>query len=300
MYLDNNWYSHRKILSIYCNTKEKPCFASIQHGWYPFMGDHKKPFISKAPYLCWNKRTYKDIRENNIDNVRIIGSPFIYLLKILKKKNKFINTKGTIFFAAHTVPKTDKPIKVPNKFKDQISDIDVEISKEVDHELIIRKIEKISPAPYTACFSHTDYKKINIDIYKKRGWEVITLGKRTDSMMLFNFYNEVIKYKNVISSELGSAVFYALFLKKNVKVIFEMDNININGNKNNPFIKKIFYNNYPELYDSFLGGVKGYELAKEELGAESILTRHELKKTLGWDNSFKNLFSKIYSLRNIF
>ena len=35
--------------------------------------------------------------------------------------------------------------------------------------------------------------------------------------MLFNFYREVIKYENVISSELGSAVFYALYLKKKGK-----------------------------------------------------------------------------------
>ena len=32
MYLDNNWYGNRFILSKYCNTKDTPALASIQHG----------------------------------------------------------------------------------------------------------------------------------------------------------------------------------------------------------------------------------------------------------------------------
>ena len=78
--------------------------------------------------------------------------------------------------------------------------------------------------------------KENIDIYQNRGWKVISLGSRNNPEMLFNFYREVIKYENVISSELGSAVFYALYLKKKVKVMFEINGNNINGNKNNSYI----------------------------------------------------------------
>ena len=158
MYIDNNWYSHKKIFSIYCEEKEKPCFASIQHGWYPFLSNPKKPFIRSAPYLCWNKRTYEELRENNINNVRIVGAPFVYLTKLLKK-NKKLAEKGTIFFSAHTVPSTDKPIKAPKRLQNLITDIDVEINKELDHEFIIDKIEKISPGPYTVCFASTDYHK---------------------------------------------------------------------------------------------------------------------------------------------
>ena len=55
----------------------------------------------------------------------------------------------------------------------------------------------------------------------------------------YSIFIEVIKYENVISSELGSAVFYALYLKKKVKVMFEVNGNNINGNKNN-YIKMIF------------------------------------------------------------
>ena len=298
MYIDNNWYSHKKIFSDYCEVKEKPCFASIQHGWYPFISNPKKPFIRSAPYLCWNRRTFNELNENNIKNVIIIGSPFIYLTKLLENKINNNYPQGTIFFPAHTVPKTDKPIKAPKRLKNILSDIDVETEKKINHELLINYIEKISPKPFTVCLSYTDYVKENIEIYQNRGWKVISLGSRNNPEMLFNFYREVIKYENVISSELGSAVFYALYLKKKVKVMFEINGNNINGNKNNSYIKMIFYKNFPKLFDDFLSGEDGYKLACEELGSQNIFNKYDLINILGWDNWYKIFFARIYSLRN--
>ena len=32
MFIDNNWYGNRHILSKYCNIIDRPALASIQHG----------------------------------------------------------------------------------------------------------------------------------------------------------------------------------------------------------------------------------------------------------------------------
>ena len=41
MFLDNSFYSHRRILSKYCGVKDKKCFASIQHGSFTLKQDKK-------------------------------------------------------------------------------------------------------------------------------------------------------------------------------------------------------------------------------------------------------------------
>ena len=104
MFIDNNWYGHRFIFSKYCDVTDKPCFATIQHGWYKeVVGAELKPSkIKYAPYLCWNNRSLINAKKNKIYNSLIIGSPFLKLNKIIKNKNKN-NVSGTLFFPAHSV-----------------------------------------------------------------------------------------------------------------------------------------------------------------------------------------------------
>lgn len=101
MYLDNNWYGNRYILSKYCNTKDSPALASIQHGMLlsnfyesnPILEKEvfeKRSFSSFFTWLVWNDRLFEKTQRFNIKNVITIGSPIIYLDKILKKKN-FLN-----------------------------------------------------------------------------------------------------------------------------------------------------------------------------------------------------------------
>ena len=80
--------------------------------------------------------------------------------------------------------------------------------------------------------------------------------------------------------------------------MFEINGNNINGNKNNSYIKMIFYKNFPKLFDDFLSGEDGYKLACEELGSQNIFNKYDLINILGWDNWYKKFFARIYSIRN--
>ena len=97
MYPDNSWYSHRQILLRYCNIfKDFPVFASIQHGHIPIKSRHyrshniimgKRKFTF-APALVWNKKQVNFSMSKGVKNIHAIGSPFLYLLKIIKLKKK--------------------------------------------------------------------------------------------------------------------------------------------------------------------------------------------------------------------
>ena len=289
MFIDNNWYGHRYILSKYCRVNDRPCFSSIQHGWYKEISSVilKPSKIKYAPFLCWNERTLAMAKESKIYNSKIIGSPFLYVDKIIQNTNKNA-VSGTLFFPAHSVPATDNYAK---KLKDNFNQL-----------TLIEKIEKISEPPYVACLYYSDYNKENISMFEERNWRVISLGDRSNKNRLIQLYHELSKVKNSISTEIGTSTFYSLYLKKRVKVIYDEKNNFINPLYNKEFFfgKKLFYKKYPELFDSFLTGEKGFELAKEELGFKYLKSTSELKKLLGWNSFTKVQISKIiYHLMNL-
>ena len=58
MFVDNTWYSHRRILAEYCKVDDVPILGSIQHGvqiegFDNNLGKHKIPY---ARYFCWEKK----------------------------------------------------------------------------------------------------------------------------------------------------------------------------------------------------------------------------------------------------
>jgi hypothetical protein len=110
MYVDNQWYSHRKIIADYCGTKDRPIVGSIQHGVH--ISDMKttigKHSLAIARHYCWNRATYEMSKENNIKNVIPIGAPFLYLDKMISKR---YYPKGTLSFPTHSNPGTDRKFK---------------------------------------------------------------------------------------------------------------------------------------------------------------------------------------------
>ena len=103
MFIDNNWYGNTFILSKYCRRPEKKIFGSIQHGLLLVSAfkllNKKTKFglrrFQSIPWFVWNSKIYDECKKNNIKNVFSIGSTFLYLDKILKKKI-FSKPKGTI------------------------------------------------------------------------------------------------------------------------------------------------------------------------------------------------------------
>ena len=142
MFLDNSFYSHRKILSKYCGVEDKKCFASIQHGAFTFKQEKligKRLFII-SPFLCWNKRLFRISKKNNVPNVISIGAPFLYLDN-LKKNKKYKPQRVTLVF----------PTK--RSFSQK---------RDLNQKKFIEITEKKFKGPYTICIYFVDLKKIGV------------------------------------------------------------------------------------------------------------------------------------------
>ena len=116
------------------------------------------------------------------------------------------------------------------------------MKESIDQSEIINKIEQVSEPPYTACIYYSDYNEKNISVYKKKGWNVISLGNRSNNKRLFQLHDELNKNKNFISTEIGTSTFYALFLKKMSMLFMLKKNNLINPAYENEFLfgKKIY------------------------------------------------------------
>ena len=280
MFEDNNWYGHRYILLKYLNEKDKNIYAQIQHGWYGkiFAGFGKKK-IFKPPTLVWS-RSYR--KKNSYKNTIQIGSPFLYLHEILNKK-KFGTSKGTCLFPSHGHTLSDLKFYKKNKMEVRI------IKLNFNYEYLVNKIQKNFKPPYTVCFHEADIiDNDKVNFFKKKGWNVVSVVKRSNKKSLFKLYKLLRENENCIFTDFtSSSLIYALYLKKNVKIIRnlkkeiqeqEIKNVEkVNGN----MFKNYRMKNY------------GYEIAKKELGYKYIKSKNELKKIMSLDNPIKLLLAKI-------
>ena len=64
MFVDNNWYGNKYIMSRYCNLNIKKIFGSLQHGLFlvdAFKKFNKNKKVGKRvfeifPWFVWNKK----------------------------------------------------------------------------------------------------------------------------------------------------------------------------------------------------------------------------------------------------
>lgn len=297
MYLDNNWYGHRHIISKYCRTKNIPTFATIQHGWISHQEAKKFPIgnrkIKSAPYLSWNNNVKKYAEQHGVQNVIPIGSPFLYLHFYFKRKKiKKKRSKGTILFPSHSIKK--------------MSNHGAFIQK-IDKENLTKFINKKFPGPYTVCLFYTDYTSQNIKFYKNKGWRVVCCGERSNNYFLYNLYEYLISHKNIVCTDFTSALLYGMFLKKNCTLIKELIiNKKIIKVQKRDYKKRIgkdveegiiqeLKSRFPKLFNSSINNRSSYNFAKKELGFKFLKKEKKLKEIMGWESKIKIMMAKFIS-----
>tara|TARA_Y100000590_G_scaffold371499_1_gene433939 strand:- start:1243 stop:2133 length:891 start_codon:yes stop_codon:yes gene_type:complete len=288
MYIDNSWYGHKKIILDYLNLKNQTLFASIQHGWLleerAKITKYGKRKFTLAPFLCWNENIKNIIEKNKILNVYAIGAPFLYLCEINKKLiEKKRSNIGTLAFPFHST------------HEEKIT---------FDHEAFINKIENYFTPPFSVSLYNEDLNTNITSLYKNKNWRIVTFGKRENIDFMEKFLFEVIKYKTIVFSEVSTGFFYSMFLQKETKIIYSY-NLNkeiyffrnyINNSFNKKKINEHYLNSYPFVDKVEYNINKGIELAKKELGFESMKSQNELRKILKIDNKFIKILSHIFKI----
>jgi hypothetical protein len=280
MFPDNTWYSHRLILSQYSNVKNKLSHCSIQHGsitttFDKNFGSIRFPF---SKYLVWNKKASSVCRSNKFYNNEIIGAPFIYL-DILLKNKKFKIFKNSFFIMApHASENIDGPFY---------------------HEKFSEYAKKKFLGKITICIFYSDLNKKIINIYKKKNIKIFSCGKRNNPKYLFLLYRQLKINENIIITELGSALFYSLFLNKKTYYIDKFSPQVILNNNQRQILKYKKKNNFlfKNLSKSkIVNGKLGKKLADLELGLKYLKSPYEIKNILWPNNVFLNICSYIFKI----
>lgn len=296
MYPDNSWYGHRNVLNKYCEEIDREVFCTIQHGWVSKEEaveiNIAKRKLYTAPYLAWNSNLNSIYKTDK--NIIPIGAPFLYL-DLLNENKSLSNETGTIFFPSHSV-ETD------------YNQDHQGLHADVKHLNSIKEIENTSEGPFTVSLYYKDFNNSKIrNIYLDNNWDIVSFGNRSSRDFLFKLYNVLIKKKNFVTTDYTSAFFYAMFLKKNVRLMRE---VSYNGkiielykvNSDNKIFSKIDKSiiNYikkeiPEVFDNYSFNEKIFNFSLKELGYHHLKSKDELRNILGINNYAKKKFSYFYS-----
>ena len=277
MFEDNTWYSHRKILADYCNIEDKPAYASIQHGWFKLdnniIRNLKTSKIPNSKFLCWSDKIVNQYKKNNIKNVEAIGAPFIYLYDDIKKK--FDVSKNILLFPPHTTEHEGRP------------------SNFAKHNELISYVENKYNGPYSVCLFYQDMKEEIIKIYRKAKWDVVCCGlNRSDDNYLKKFIQFVSNHDKILVCEMTSAYLYAIYMKKEVKIIHDFSKDITHRAFTGREIQEsdwIYYEKYFPYFKNDIEFSIKFEEVKRELGCKSKKSKDELKELLGWNSFSKNL-----------
>ena len=299
MFIDNDWWGHKFVLSKYCNTMQKPILGSLQHGVCSL--EEEKNFqlnqtFKQIPFLCNTKFLYKNQKKKF--NIVAIGSPFLYLDKIISRKEKKI---GTIVFPPHSGFIKKKALYGNKFFKDKLS---------VDHEAFIKNVEKYNSPPYTVSIIQDDHYKLS-KIYKRKKWKIFSGGNRQNKSFLINIYKIISKHKSAVFCEFTSAFYYSMFLGLRVRLAIKSP---LSSKKIIPFnyrlakvdkvTFRVYLKKYPEIFLGKLDITKAKTLAKERMGYDCLKSKDDLKSILGWNSNIKiflaTFLKKIYNLKHRF
>jgi len=283
MYPDNNWYGHRSVLAEYCCIKDTNAFASIQHGVLLFYMTKElgKRSINLTPFLCWNKNIESWCLRHNFKNIVSIGSPFIYLHLINKKKIINKKKRNLILFPSHS---------------------NIEEKREFNFNLLIEHIEQKYEPPYTVCFFYKDLNKRNKSFFMRKNWTIKSNGHSKNKNFLKKLYNNLSNHNIVVCTEVSTTLFYSLFLEKKTSLVYKVKKKSFFYISSLPKVAfdKEQYIKFMERYNflktsKFIDKKLGKRLADKVLGLQSIKNKEELKNYLGWNSKIKIFFSKLFA-----
>lgn len=284
MFRDNEWYSHRKTLANYCGVEDHPVCGTIQHGWFILKKtDIKRIKNSKLPFthlFCWNNEIKNFFSNGNIKNVISIGAPFIYFAD---NYNQRINAKGnTLVFHPHSDFENNNK---SNGF--------------VKIQEFINKVKALYNGPYTVCLYYQDMTPEIIKIYKTNNFKIFSCGDRLDNNYFKNLFEIIKSHKEVVVCELTSAALYSIYLNKTT-TFFRVEKTSRNYFGEPISFHEYDYHNNENIISLVSNKTEQYKkkiVADNILGLEFKKKPQELKKILGWDNSFKKIYSN--SVKNI-
>lgn len=262
---ENRLYGHLDILANYCE-QNRPRWLNgyLQHGWNGCDGfSNYAGSKRKSKKFIWSKRSLNDLLLRGGKNATVIGSPWLYNLKLNNKLHASpkSNSKKIIAYPLHSQPWAPK-----NYLHEEYSNF------------LKNKYGNI-----TVCLHWSEYSKSEIySVYKNMGHDPITYGVGSpwlegfDKKFLDKQIFQLSNHGKLVTNAMQTSVLYALSL--GLEIEFggpaswekKIDEFGTYGDRGQEYWKYQVLNE-PEV------------IWKTELGFDDLLSPENLKTKLEWD-----------------
>lgn len=271
MHHANVFYGHADVLARYAGVEPgRPIWGYLQHGWNTHDGfavGHR--FVPGVPKLVWSRRVAARGWALGRRDYEVIGSPWAYLLRLRAAEVAAAGPgEGTIVFPFHGWE------------GQQVAG---------DHAAYAEQVRaREGDVPLTMCLYWNDFDDPTVrQAYADRGFRVISLGRRGhmyrggDRDFLDRELTELLRHRRVVSNRLGSALFYAAAIGREIGVygdpmVLRGDHAVLGGMARQQRL-------FPSLHSDQVGDDVAGPIARDELGLDEVLTPAALRTQLGYD-----------------
>ena len=169
-----------------------PLPVAIQHGWTIFPVQHDARYDASENWYWSNQIEQKYQEKFTGLNTRVVGAPFLYLLKIINYSElPSSQRKGSIIFPSHSSALVGMECDF-NKYADMLCDLPDEYK------------------PITVCIYYLDQDKGLDKPFLDRGFEVVTNGRNLyETNFLKNYVFNTQTKKYAFSNQMTSALLFA-------------------------------------------------------------------------------------------
>jgi hypothetical protein len=286
IYLPVRFYAINEIYKKYSGFPLKlPLPVHVQHGWTIIVGEHdaREQASENWYWSRWLENKYKEQFENI--TTRAVGSPFLYLLKLLDYRELPISQRqGSIVFPCHSSPLVDV---------------------NCDYEEYAARLDKLPDQykPITICMYYIDLKKGYDRAFRQKGFSIVTNGSRESNSLgkqsfLENFVENTQNKLYAFSNQLGSALFFST--EMGLTSYYFGPEINVDRSRS-PFFKDININQvleWEEQYAEYFkfpncDKSKQKAIVSRELGSDCMLSPSQMRKVLWRSTLNKNYINQL-------
>lgn len=279
MHHANHFYGHAHIMARYAGLAEVPrIWGYLQHGWNTHDGFAVgTKFAPGYPRLVWSEAVARRAWSLGLRDNHVVAAPWAYLLDL----------EGVGVGNAEA-DEREGAIVYPFHGWEQQHIIG-------SHDAYIEEIREVEgDVPITVCLYWNEYRDASVrETYEEAGCRVISHGYRgylwedTDVHFLDKQLDELRRHKRVISNRLGSALIYGASVGCDVGIygdpmILEAERVALGGREKQMRL-------FPELHQPFVPADYARQLARDELGQDTMLSPEEIRHVFGWHEAERGI-----------
>lgn len=272
--LNNNMYGHAAVFREFCGLRYPvPIRGLLQHGWSFGPGltlyDQNDGWLAKSTRLyLWNHRNKGDSYDQGYHNVKVIGSPLLYLPPISKPARP--EPRSLLLFPSHSAksePFCDDAKTIFSRYLDEI-------------EPMYESFSSVIVCLYFREFDNPDVRRELAD----RGLEVTTVGHRDQTPdFTKRLRNLMLQSEYISTNSYSTSLFYALYLGRKAFTHGQTFANRFGPKKMDSLTAhETMKRRYPQLEWERFDDTTDEAIGAEEIGAEFMRSPEELRADFGW------------------